>query len=153
MVELTGRFEMLAAEASELQLPRHQNLGRIALLRQETHAVLCLIEAMLVLRQSGQFRRPDVNTSAFFPVNQRNARCGSQRYCRPSRLETVAEFGVKTLPCRNRRRGSTAQARYVWEFRCRQCYLFSIWRLRGGARGIRTDFDIIGNYGDFFGMP
>ena len=53
MVELTGRFEALAAEASELQLPKHQNQGRIALLRHEAQAALHLIDAMLVLRDPG----------------------------------------------------------------------------------------------------
>ena len=54
MVELTGRYEALAAEAAELQLPAHHNLGRLAVLRDETRAALCLIDAMLVLRHVAQ---------------------------------------------------------------------------------------------------
>lgn len=50
MAELTGRFESLAAEASELQQPRRLNPGRVAVMRGDTLAALQLIDAVIVLR-------------------------------------------------------------------------------------------------------
>ena len=56
MAELTGRFELLAAQASELQRPERHDVSRIVDLRRETKATLRLIDAVLILRSQSEYR-------------------------------------------------------------------------------------------------
>lgn len=59
MAELTGRFELLAAQASELQRPEHHDVGRVVDLRREAKATLRLIDAVLILRSPTEYRQED----------------------------------------------------------------------------------------------